>query len=83
MKAVEALRENGHNVIGVLAIFSYGLQKAMDVFEKGNCPFKTLSNYDALLEAAYKTNYIDQNDLATLKEWKLDPSKWGLNRITN
>ena len=77
MKAVEALRENGHDVIGVLAIFSYGLQKAIDVFESGNCPFKTLSNYDALIEQAFETNYIKKDDLQTLKEWKKDPANWG------
>lgn len=82
MKAVEALRTNGHHVIGVLAIFSYGLQQAIEVFEKGNCPFKTLSNYDVLIEQAFKTNYIDQSDVATLKEWKLNPSKWGENQLT-
>ena len=81
MKAVEALRENGHNVIGVLAIFSYGLQSAIDVFEKGNCPFKTLSNYDVLLERALETKYIEQNDLQTLKEWKKNPTNWGKNQL--
>jgi len=81
MKAVEALRENGHHVIGVLAIFSYGLQSAVEVFGKGNCPFKTLSNYDALIEHALETNYIEKNDLETLKEWKKDPSGWGKNQV--
>ena len=81
IQAVDALREEGHTVVGVLAIFSYGLQRAIDTFEKGNCPFKTLSNYDALLEQAYATNYINQNDLATLREWKSNPTTWG--RQTN
>ncbi len=81
MKAVEALRENGHDVIGVLAIFSYGLQSAIETFEKGNCPFKTLSNYDVLIEQAYETNYIKQADLQTLKEWKKDPASWGKNQL--
>ncbi len=81
IKAVEALRENGHDVIGVLAIFSYGLQSAIDIFEKENCPFKTLSNYDALIEQAFETNYIEQNDLQTLKQWKKDPKNWGKNQL--
>ncbi|MBL7818401.1 MAG: orotate phosphoribosyltransferase [Saprospiraceae bacterium] len=79
LKAVETLREVGCEVVGILAIFSYGFQKATDVFAEANCPFDTLSNYDALLKKAIEMNYIAANDLETLQNWRISPSTWGIN----
>ncbi len=70
VKAVEALRESGVEVIGVLAIFTYGFQKAVDTFKEANCPFKTLSNYEDLVETAVEQNYVTAEDLDTLKSWR-------------
>ncbi len=76
--AVKALRDAGCVVLGMAAIFTYGFQKAIDGFAKENCELHTLSNYNILVETALKTGYIRENDTETLKEWRKDPSKWGV-----
>ncbi len=76
LKAVDAVREAGMNVVGVLAIFNYGFEETDKVFAEKNCPFVTLSNYDALLEVAQTTNYINAEELADLKQWRVSPSTW-------
>lgn len=83
LKAVETLREAGCEVVGVLAIFSYGFQKAEDVFNAADCPFDTLSNYNVLVEKAMDMQYISPNDLETLQDWRISPSTWGINAKEN
>lgn len=83
LKAVETLREAGCEVVGVLAIFSYGFQKAEDVFNAAHCPFDTLSNYNVLVEKAMDMQYISPNDLETLQNWRISPSTWGINAKEN
>ena len=70
---VEALREAGAVVLGVAVIFSYQLQDAVNNFGSIDCPFVTLSNYDALIETALELDYIKAEDLEKLKAWKQDP----------
>jgi len=77
LKAVEALREAGCEVLGMAAIFTYGFQTAIDNFEKANVKLITLSNYNALAELALETNYITETQFEALKQWKIDPSNWG------
>lgn len=69
LKAVEAVRETGATVVGVIAIFTYGFEKARIAFEAANCPLKTLSNYNTLINEAVKTNYIQDSDVQLLKNW--------------
>lgn len=76
VKAVNALKETGAEVVGTLAIFTYGFEKAKKVFEEANCPFDTLSNYDVLLEEAVSMKYISSEMLNTLQAWKNAPSEW-------
>lgn len=76
IQAVHALEDHGCQIAGVLAIFSYGFEKARKVFEEADCFFATLSNYDALLEEAIKIGYINENQLETLKMWRLEPENW-------
>ncbi len=70
MKAVHALREAGHEVLGVLAIFEYGFKQAAMLFEKEQCEYQTLSNYDTLIEEAVKLNYVSEEELLFLQNWK-------------
>ncbi|MCO6475718.1 MAG: orotate phosphoribosyltransferase [Phaeodactylibacter sp.] len=77
LKAVEALREAGCNVSGVLAIFTYGFDEAKAAFRNAKCPFDTLSSYPVLLEEAVREGYIGKEELETLKEWRKDPGRWG------
>lgn len=76
--AVEALRNEGANVKGMAAIFSYGFQVAVDNFEKANVDLFTLSNYENLLDLAVVKEYIAESEQDTLKEWRKNPSEWGV-----
>ncbi len=78
--AVEALREAGCDVLGMLAIFTYGFNTAKDAFIAAGCTLDTLGNYSELVEAALKTGYIGQAEAETLKGWRLDPARWGLTK---
>lgn len=77
LKAVEAIRQAGCEVIGMVAMFSYGFPIAQEAFKKAGVELLTLSNYNAMLETALATNYIRQEDIETLREWRKDPSVWG------
>jgi orotate phosphoribosyltransferase len=77
--AVEALREAGANVKGMIAIFSYGLDIAKDNFQKTNCELTTLTDFEILLERAIEENYLTESELISLKEWQINPSKWSDN----
>jgi orotate phosphoribosyltransferase len=78
LKAVEALRDAGLEVKGLVAAFSYGFKEADDNFKKETCPYVVLSNYDFLIETAVKNNYVTKNDLESLKNWKENPSNWNI-----
>lgn len=68
--AVEALKEAGAVVLGVVAIFTYGLKKADDTFQKAGIPFYTLSNYNELIEVAREEGKISEDDIQTLVDWR-------------
>lgn len=74
IECVDALRGAGCEVIGMVAIFTYGLPKATVNFEKADCKFVTLSNYDTLIEVAVENDYVTEVELEKLKAWKKDPS---------
>ncbi len=76
LNAVIALKEAGANVKGMVAIFSYGFDVATKNFEKATVKLNTLSDYDHLLEQSLDSNYISQNDLQTLQEWRISPDTW-------
>jgi orotate phosphoribosyltransferase len=76
IEVVEILRSEGHSVLGVLAIFDYGFEKAKDNFRINVCKYLTLSNYQALLKEAIESNYITESDASVLAEWNKDPKAW-------
>jgi orotate phosphoribosyltransferase len=78
LNAVNALRDAGCEVMGMVAIFTYEFAKASDAFAAGNCKLNTLSNYSVLIETALKTGYIGQAEVETLKKWRVDPASWGV-----
>ena len=80
LKAVEAIRNAGCEVIGMAAIFTYGFPIAIERFKEAKVKLLTLSNYNAVLEVALETNYSAEEDLATLHEWRTDPSIWNPNK---
>ncbi len=76
LNAVEALKAQQANIKGMLAIFTYGFDVATTNFKEKNVELHTLSNYEFLIEQASETNYIKDEQLNTLMEWRKDPSKW-------
>lgn len=76
LKAVEALRDGGLSVKGVVAIFSYGFQQAVDAFKASNCPLVVLSNYDVLIDKALAQGAIGERDMNSLKDWRAAPDMW-------
>jgi orotate phosphoribosyltransferase len=78
LSALKALREAGCDVLGMVAIFTYEFKKASDGFIAENCALNTLSNYSVLVDTAVKTGYIGQAEVETLKNWRVDPSVWGV-----
>ena len=76
LKAVNAIRNDGSTVEGMVAIFTYGFSVSTEEFEKAQVPLATLTNYDAVLSEALRTNYIVEDDLETLQEWRESPSNW-------
>lgn len=79
LKAVEALRSAGCEVVGMAAIFSYCFPVAEENFRQANVKLLTLSNYNEMLKAALDTNYIRPHDVETLSVWREDPSTWTPN----
>ena len=76
LTAVEALREAGCDVRGLVAIFTYEFDIALKNFDNADCAFVTLTDYEHLIEQAVKLDYINQGDVASLKEWRKSPDTW-------
>ncbi|MDX9749412.1 MAG: orotate phosphoribosyltransferase [Paludibacter sp.] len=76
LKAVEAIRNDGSEVLGMIAIFSYNFPVAEEKFKAARVKLTALSNYNAVLTEALATHYITEDDMETLKEWRMDPSAW-------
>ena len=74
--AVDALKSEGANVKGMVAIFSYGFDISVKNFQERNIELTTLSNYTYLLEQAADSNYISNEELNTLQDWRENPSEW-------
>lgn len=83
LEAAEALRLSGGQVAGVLAIFTYEFQRAVDAFAKADTNFTTLSNYSTLIEVGIENGYVESELLETLQNWRKDPSTWGDNETTS
>lgn len=76
LNAVKALKEEGAVVEGMVAIFSYEFDIASENFDKDNVKLTTLSNYTHLLEQAVESEYITEDELTTLQQWRKDPANW-------
>lgn len=78
LNAVESVRDEcDAEVIGLIALFTYGFQVAEDNFKAHNVPYTTLSNYETLIRVAIEKGYIDAEDEEVLTLWRKDPSNWG------
>lgn len=77
LAAVKALRDAGAQVLGMVAIFTYGFDLAVQRFEEDKVRLDTLSNYSALVDVASETGYISSAAKTLLHEWRENPSEWG------
>ena len=73
LKAVDAIRAENCQVLGMTAIFTYGFDIAKENFEKSDCKLVTLSHYDILIQEALKENYIEEKDFELLQTWRKNP----------
>ena len=77
LKAVDALRDAGCKVLGMVAIFSYGFAVAEDNFDKNNVDLTILTDYPTMIKQAEVSGYVSAEDVDSLNEWRVDPSVWG------
>ncbi len=77
LKAVEALRQYGVEVVGMVASFTYGFPVAEEAFRAAGVTLYTLSDYEHIISEAAKTGYIKDEDLPVLAEWRKNPAEWG------
>ena len=76
LKAVEAIRNNGCEVIGMVAAYTYGFDVATEAFKKAKVELVTLTNYEAVVAEAARTGYIREEDVKVLNDWRRDPAHW-------
>jgi len=76
LKAVEAIRNNGCEVVGMVASYTYGFPVAEKAFCDAKVKLITLTNYEAVVEQAVKTGYITEDEVDVLHEWRKDPAHW-------
>ena len=77
LKAVEALRAHGCEVVGMVAAYTYGFPTAEKAFAEAGVELTTLTNYEAVVETALATGYIEEKHVALLHDWRSNPSEWG------
>lgn len=76
LKAVDAIRRDGCEVIGMVAAYTYGFPVAEKAFKDAKVSLVTLTNYEAVMDVALRTGYIEEQDIETLNEWRKDPAHW-------
>ena len=75
--AVDVLQKEEVRELEVKSIFSYGFDSAKENYEKYNCKFSSLSNFDVLIRLLAQTDYLTQNEAGIALEWSKNPEKWG------
>ncbi len=76
LNAVEALRQSEAKIKGMIAIFTYGFDLSVENFEKEGVNLHTLTDYENVIHRATETNYIKEDQIKMLLDWKKDPSTW-------
>ena len=77
LKAVDALRRAGFEVVGMVASYTYGFPVAEEAFREAGVKLLTISDYEHVVAEALATGYIAESDVKLLQEWRKDPSVWG------
>jgi len=76
LKAVEAIRKAGCEVVGMVAAYTYGFAVAEDAFKAADVKLVTLTDYEHVVQKAVETGYIAKEDVVLLNEWRLNPAEW-------
>ena len=76
LKAAQALKEAGFNVLGMVAIFTYGFDVAEKNFKEAGIPLVCLSDFNHMLKEAVDKKYLDEDQLIYVKSWRVDPANW-------
>ena len=76
LQAAEALRREGIEVVGMVALFTYGFPQAAEAFSQAGIPLVTLTDYDSLIEQAIAQDYVQESQAELLRMWRLDPEGW-------
>lgn len=77
LNAVEALKQEGLKVKGMVAIFTYGFDVAREQFEKAGVPLSVLTDYETLMKQALKSGHVTDSQMELLRSWRDNPSEWG------
>jgi orotate phosphoribosyltransferase len=83
LNAVEALKTAGATIKGMVALFSYGFDFAVDNFENAQIELTTLSDYDHLIQVAQQQGHFNENDMQLLTSWRKDPSNWNADKLSS
>ena len=78
LKAAEAIRNFGCEVLGMVAVYTHGFPMAEQNFEKAGVKLVTLTDYDQVIEEALRTGYISAENVELLREWRKSPETWGI-----
>lgn len=78
LKAVDALRNYGCEVVGMVASYTYGFPVAAEAFSKAGVKLVTLTDYESVVEQAVETGYISKEDVEVLNEWRANPAEWNI-----
>lgn len=76
INVVNALRAAGCEVLGLVALFTYGFEASENNFFNTDCPFYTLTDYETLIRKAHDMGYVKEEDIDALKSWRLKPDEW-------
>lgn len=76
LKAVEAIRKNACEVVGMVASYTYGFPVAKEAFENAGVKLVTLTDYEHVVAEALETGYISESDVNLLDSWRKDPAHW-------
>ena len=79
LNAVKALKKEGVDVLGMMGLFDYGFDLAIENFKKENIQLHTLSDYHHLIDEAEKSKFVRSEDIALLKSWRISPYEWQPN----
>ncbi len=76
LQVCDVLKDAGMEIIGMVSIFTYGFPEASDAFNKAGIPLKSLTNYEVLVNRAIEKGLVEENQLKTLLNWRMNPSGW-------